>query len=468
MAWVERLVTRTTQPQDACAIDWTNPITQGLVDVFDFTGVPRSVVLRTPVTFFATRPSLGVATQAGRAIDTTANGFGCYFQRSDGAYATAEQTHIAVSNFSGGGTTFGGYFLTSDSTAANQVLGLGYVSSDNSYFTDGTNTSFSTPGISNNNFKVKSLSVGNGSVKFYNDGVLGGTLSRTATARATSRIRFFGDHASYWVKGRSALHLIFNRALSDAEIKSLSDNPWQIFEPEIVRIWVDDYVSAGGGATVIPIGVQATGSVGTPSATGAANATPSGVSTTASVGTPTATGGSSIAATALPAGVAASSAVGAPTATGAAVAQPAGLSAVSAVGVPVAIAGANIPATALPAGVQASGAVGTAVATGAAVAQPIGVASTAYVGTPTIATGVSGVAVAYPAGVQAIGQVGALIATGAAWTAAVGVHAVGSVGTPTAYAGELVIYTPGAQTRPSRLQSSSRPSRLQTGTRASR
>lgn len=38
--------------------------------------------------------------------------------------------------------------------------------------------------------------------------------------------------------GAIALSLVFDRALSDAEIKALSDNPWQIFRPLTKQIWV--------------------------------------------------------------------------------------------------------------------------------------------------------------------------------------------------------------------------------------
>ena len=450
MAFVKRLITRTSQPQGLVGIDWSNPITRGL----------REFVTGKRFSDF------------GNAVAVTKDGLSA-FNTSTFQTVTSPVNEVTI-------------FQSAVFDSISNVSSLGVSSGGDSGFGFKNNTTsvrlfkYRASGTANTqSVSTRSLVVGRrvnvcgtfdgANQRLYEDGVLS---SSTANAEAvfwgaSPKLRLGGFSVSNFA-GTASILLYFARALSDAEIKSLSDNPWQIFAPEVQRVWVDDYISAGGSATVIPIGVQATGSVGTPSATGAATTTPAGVSASSAVGTPVALGGASIPATALPTGGQATGAVGTVSAIGAAVAQPVGVTASGAVGTPVAIAGTSIPATVLPAGVQALGAVGTPTVTAAAIAQPLGVAATAYVGAPTITTGVSGVAVAYPAGVQAIGQVGTLIATGAAWTAAVGVQAVASVGTPTAYAGEIVIYVAGAQTRPSRLQSSSRPSRLQTGTRASR
>ena len=146
--------------------------------------------------------------------------------------------------------------------------------------------------------------------------------------------------------------------------------------------------ATGGAATVTPIGVQATGSVGTPSATGAATTTPAGVSASSAVGTP------------------------------------------------VAVGGASIPATVLPAGVQATGAVGTVSAIGAAVALPAGVTASGAVGTPVAIGEAAGVTVVYPAGVQAVSAVGTPGVIAAARVIPIGVQAMGEVGEPLAYAGD--------------------------------
>jgi hypothetical protein len=223
--------------------------------------------------------------------------------------------------------------------------------------------------------------------------------------------------------------------------QSVSANPWQIFEPEERLIWIPDAVSAGGSATVIPIGQQATGSVGSPSAIGAATTAAAGVSAVSAVGTPTAVGDASIPAAVSPAGVISASSVGTPTATGASITIAGGVQAISSVGTPTAIAGTSIPATALPAGVSALASVGTPSANGASIAYAGGISAFSAVGAPTAIGGISGQATALPAGVQAISYVGVPTATAAAVVYAYGVQAIGYVGIPVAL-GDPVAFTP--------------------------
>jgi hypothetical protein len=237
------------------------------------------------------------------------------------------------------------------------------------------------------------------------------------------------------------LGALWDRSLSDIELADVSANPWQIFEPEERLIWIPDAVSVGGGATVIPIGQQATGSVGSPTATGAATTAATGVSAASAVGAPTAIAGTSIPATVTPAGVIAHASIGSLIATGAAWTVTGGVQAASAVGSPTAIAGTSIPATALPAGVSALASVGTPSANGASIAYAGGISAFSAVGAPTAIGGVSGQATALPAGVQAISYVGVPTATAAAVVYASGVQAIGYVGMPIAL-GDPVAFTP--------------------------
>lgn len=67
--------------------------------------------------------------------------------------------------------------------------------------------------------------------------------------------------------------LVFNRALSDAELRSISENPYQILRPANDRLWLD-VVAGGGGVTgtLAAIDVADTaslaGTISAPSATG--------------------------------------------------------------------------------------------------------------------------------------------------------------------------------------------------------
>jgi len=71
--------------------------------------------------------------------------------------------------------------------------------------------------------------------------------------------------------------LVFNRALSDAELRSISENPYQILRPANDRLWLD-VVAGGGGVTGTLAATDAqdsasvSGSASAPSASGALSA----------------------------------------------------------------------------------------------------------------------------------------------------------------------------------------------------
>lgn len=68
--------------------------------------------------------------------------------------------------------------------------------------------------------------------------------SAGAFTGATVGNQFWGHYSATSTWAPCALGLGWNRALSDSEIASLSDNPWQVFEPE--RIWVPFTAATGG------------------------------------------------------------------------------------------------------------------------------------------------------------------------------------------------------------------------------
>ena len=221
--------------------------------------------------------------------------------------------------------------------------------------------------------------------------------------------------------------LVFNRALSDAEIKSFSANPYQVLKPASNRLWLD--VVAAGGSTASPSGVSTTASIGTATGSGAANTSPAGVAATVSIGTATASGGST--ATATPSGVSAATSLGTAAATGAATTTPNGVNAPVSTGTAAATGSANAtPAggsattslgtaaasvsgagTAYPTGVSATASMGTVTVSGAATATPSGRAATAFVGTATAAVITPTPGNAYPTGAMATASLGLVVAT---------------------------------------------------------
>lgn len=238
---------------------------------------------------------------------------------------------------------------------------------------------------------------GTGAIIYNGQKFTGATSPKTFTHGIASSCGYYSSPSGYanTACGIYMLGISSNGDIADSTLSRLHNEYLSLFKPQSRSLWIPGTVSGGGAATVIPIGQQATGSVGTLVATGAAKGFPAGVSASSAVGTPAAVGG------------------------------------------------ASIPATVLPAGVSATVSVGTATATGQAKAYPSGVSATVSFGSPVALAG--GAAVATPAGVQAVGAVGNLIATGAAWVVPGGVSASGAVGTPVATVPGAAVYPTEAQ-----------------------
>lgn len=100
----------------------------------------------------------------------------------------------------------------------------------------------------------------NSVAKYFVDGVLASSSAvsggQVGNPTSTARIGQY-QQDTVGLVGDMALFLLFDRALSDAEIRSLSDNPWQIFEEEEDYLFVP-IISGGGGPASITGIVTAT------------------------------------------------------------------------------------------------------------------------------------------------------------------------------------------------------------------
>lgn len=226
----------TSQPTQAAGIDWSDPLARGLVDVIDLSGsIPRSVILGTPPTSFGTKPVGGVF-RHGRAADASVAFGGWFFQRSDGKYTAAEQTHVAVAQYDSATGNYGGYFATADGSGASNSAslqdatggdvwlypaGVKVVGAANSFRT-------STPLVLVATFNSAAHAI------YVNGDRVASVTGASVPDYSTSRLVLFGERSgssSYAVKGRAALHLLYNRILTASEIRMISANPWQVFEP---------------------------------------------------------------------------------------------------------------------------------------------------------------------------------------------------------------------------------------------
>ena len=245
MALVPLRITRTTKPPLGTPIDWSNPLAQGLVGAWAFNeggGAPVDSVSAKRLTC-STVP----AYSAGDIVR---------IQNTDTIYATfanlsisectvitciRQTTNINTAIFAGFyGSVVGQQFMVRRSYSNYPILS----SSNADRITGSTNLSvintFYTHVITNS---VKA----NQQTMFCN-GVLQGVATFSYNSLAYDTFQPAGCNSGsitgWGWNGFTKYTYLYNRALSAAEIASISANPWQLYEPE--TLWVD----LGGGGNI--------------------------------------------------------------------------------------------------------------------------------------------------------------------------------------------------------------------------
>jgi hypothetical protein len=94
---------------------------------------------------------------------------------------------------------------------------------------------------------------GTGEKSTFLNGVKTASVTTDTGTLAVTKASVAGDARSsgQCYSGALPIGMIFNRALSDAEMRSLTENPWQIFKPLTRRMWMFD-VNAGSTTNVNP------------------------------------------------------------------------------------------------------------------------------------------------------------------------------------------------------------------------
>lgn len=233
----------TSQPQQAVGIDWGNPITRGLVHVY-------------------TPKNSGDFVNVGVTNAVTKNGVSSRFSSGASAYASsaAKVSSLPLTLFA----------LTKQSITGTDHALINIGASTNNrhvlYWNIDRPAIFSNAGATNSQARPASAIPGAGEWKaltgvvaasnsrsIYVDGVLTATDTATVSPAALDSVHigctYVSGARSLYYSGDIAIGLVFARALSDAEIRSISQNPWQIFKPIPRRIFVP--VATGGGTTAV-------------------------------------------------------------------------------------------------------------------------------------------------------------------------------------------------------------------------
>lgn len=226
MPWAERV--RTEQPTEAgVGIDWENPLARGLINAF----LPTSGT-RTPIDLCSsTKLTVGNAATTrnigpkGETFRFAGGGYGFDITTPPALISSI----VVLSPHTGGRSWFienssstGNYFSINTSNVPELNVASGIRASGTAITVGDT--------------VVLGYVAANTDYRLYQNGVLKGSATSASGNFGYPNHLFgssvYGSQAAFNV----ALMLNFSRALTPAEVVSLSANPWQLFEKE--RVWV--------------------------------------------------------------------------------------------------------------------------------------------------------------------------------------------------------------------------------------
>jgi hypothetical protein len=243
---------RTRQQQGPTRIDWNNPITRGLLSCIDGNS-NRNIVNSAGPTANTTTRDIGAAGVGIRFGASTYETFA--LNRSA---ITNQVTQFALLDYTV--ITGANSFIFGDVEASGAGFNAGlYTNTSNFFFflkTSGSSSSITSATSANTggplavypSFRLCGRYDG-ANLGIYVNGKSDATpVGKTGNVDASA----FSLNVNRWnnanpCAGLLQLGLVWARALSGAEITSISDNPWQIFAPSR-RVWVQLGPAAGGGA----------------------------------------------------------------------------------------------------------------------------------------------------------------------------------------------------------------------------
>lgn len=249
----------TSQPQIPTRINWGNPITAGLVSALDamtgtdrvtgrlmtlvsnpskapgvkgigyvgnnasygYVTIPQTLGARVTIVYVASRVARTANANLIAGLGATSGNQLCGFQVQN-----TQSNRALLRQTNGGGASTRNYNINTSSTGVPAVLALSFSDSSS------TNSKVYWNGTLDQGTPLDGSSGANTTFDSFG---IGGVKRSTDTGADTGN--------------NGALALLFNRVLSDTEIKSLSDNPWQIFAPLRPTLWVP---SASGGGSFQP------------------------------------------------------------------------------------------------------------------------------------------------------------------------------------------------------------------------
>ena len=239
------LKTRTKQPLLATRINWANPITRGLVHA-SIPGVFRGKSPNLASTNFSTLYGSASPLATSRGVGANISGVASSRVSYQSPVTSGNMTLFCVAKPTATGSAcFLGVFNFGNAVAVGNYLSIEAGPVYGAVSTDSANWQIASgrAPVAGETVAIAGSFTASGGRTIYINGVAGNT---NATARNPSGLNeinegcYYGGTGAGYVSpltGSVVLSLVFNRVLSAAEHKSLTENPWQVFAPETIPLF---------------------------------------------------------------------------------------------------------------------------------------------------------------------------------------------------------------------------------------
>jgi len=239
------LKTRTKQPLLATRINWANPITRGLVHA-SVPGVFRGKSPNLASTNFSTLYGSASPLTTSRGVGANISGVASSRVSYQSPVTSGNMTLFCVAKLTTtGAACFLGVFNFGNAVAVGNYLSIEAGPVYGAVSTDSANWQIASgrAPVAGETVAIAGSFTASGGRTIYINGVAGNT---NATARNPSGLNeinegcYYGGTGAGYVSpltGSVVLSLVFNRVLSAAEHKSLTENPWQVFAPETIPLF---------------------------------------------------------------------------------------------------------------------------------------------------------------------------------------------------------------------------------------
>ena len=263
---VPKIISWTKQPPAGTPIDWSNPLTKGLVSAFNFQPGPIvDLVTGKRLDVYTHTTGTAAPNDVGATIDapiykTCRGGMGIDMQpRSGPTYTWLRNTTgifdltdfpeysrlIGIADFDSSGSGNPGLWRSADNSLGNDFDIYGAADDGWWLYVNGLtkHQSNNTDVIALGPYENHSISYGSdGDTHAYIDGQLKASDVNVYTAFTTNTVYNLGcQHVVNKYLGGTWTHLyIWNKELTEGEHKALGENPWQIFKPRKVMVPIDE------------------------------------------------------------------------------------------------------------------------------------------------------------------------------------------------------------------------------------